>query len=88
MKNNTFAIANTLAVTTGIFYVGCRLLVGLFPDLMFSIAQSWLHDIVLTKVAALSLSPETFILGLVSSVATAWIVGYLYSTIYGYFGKR
>ena len=88
MKNNTFVIANTLAVTTGIFFVACRLLVGLFPDLMFSIAQSWFHDIVLTKATTLDLTIETLVLGLVSSMGTSWIVGFLFSTVYGHLNKR
>ena len=45
MKNNPTATANALAVTGGIFYIACRILVGVFPDLMYTIAQSWVHGI-------------------------------------------
>ena len=40
MKHSVSATANAAAVTIGIFYVVCRLLVGLFPALMFAAAQS------------------------------------------------
>ena len=49
MKHNSIVIANTLAITVGIFYVSCRILVSLFPELMFSVAQSWFHGIELAK---------------------------------------
>lgn len=81
MKNNPMATANSLALTVGIIYIACRILVGLFPGLMYSIAQSWFHDIKLTQLDVESLSISTFILGFVSSIVSAWIVGYMYSYI-------
>lgn len=73
--------ANSLALTIGIIYVACRILVGLFPDLMYAIAQSWFHDIKLTQLDSASLTTPVFFLGLVSSVISAWIAGYLHSYI-------
>ncbi|MBI5614541.1 hypothetical protein HY947_06460 [Candidatus Gottesmanbacteria bacterium] len=81
MKNNPVATANSLALTVGIIYIVCRLLVGLFPGLMYAIAQSWFHDIKLTQLDGGSLSISTFFLGLVSSMISAWIAGYMYSYI-------
>lgn len=78
MKHNPIATANALAATIAIFYVACRMLVFLFPGFMFSIAQSWFHDVKLTRLDSTSLSLSDFLLGFVSSVALAWITGYLY----------
>ena len=81
MKHNPVTSANALALTMGIFYVACRILVGLFPGLMFSIAQSWFHDIKLTQLDSASLTMPVFFLGLLSSVFFAWVVGYTYGYI-------
>ena len=82
MKENPMVTANALAATIGIFYVVCRVLVSLFPGFMFSIAQSWVHDIKLTELNSATLSLSSFLLGLVSSVAVAWTTGYLYARIH------
>ncbi len=87
MKHNSIAVANAFAATIGIFYIGCRLLVGLFPDLMFSIAQSWFHGIELTKLGTWNLSMATFLVGLISSVIFAWVTGYIFVTVYNYFNR-
>lgn len=88
MKNQSYALPNALAVTTAIIYVLCRLLVGLFPDISFTIAQSWFHDIALSRQDVLSLTLSSFILGIVSSTVTAWIIGYIFIQVYNFFLKR
>jgi hypothetical protein len=85
MKHNPNATANAAAVTVGIIYVVCRLLVGLFPDLMMSIAQSWFHGI---TIGTWSISTGNFIVGLISAVASAWVAGYLFAASYNSFLKR
>lgn len=88
MKHNPMATANAAAVTTGVVFVACRILVGVFPDWMFAVAQSWLHGIELTKISNWNLSLSTFSLGLVSSVAFAWAVGYAFASLSNYFSRR
>lgn len=82
-----FAIANALAVTTAVVFVVCRLLVGLFPDLSFAIAQSWFHGIELSKLSVENLTLASFVVGLVSSTITAWLVGYVFTMVYKLFSK-
>ncbi|MBI2596631.1 hypothetical protein HYW41_00520 [Candidatus Daviesbacteria bacterium] len=72
MKTQSYAIPNALAVTTASVFVLCAILVGLFPDISFSIAGSWFHGIGFSK-AALNITISSFILGLVSSTITSWI---------------
>lgn len=66
-----YAIPNALAVTTAIVFVLCRLLIGLFPDASFNIAQSWFHGIELSKLGAWNLTMSSLIMGLISSTITA-----------------
>ncbi|MBI5465547.1 hypothetical protein HY946_02965, partial [Candidatus Gottesmanbacteria bacterium] len=42
--------ANALAVVMGVFYIVCRLLVGIAPDLLRSIAQSWFQGYDLSAI--------------------------------------
>lgn len=88
MKHNPMATANAVGVTTAVIFVACRLFVGLFPDFMFSIAQSWFHGIELTRLAEWNLTPATFIWGLLSSTAFAWTAGYLFAYFYNIFVKK
>ena len=81
IKNNSLAIANTTAATTAVVFVICRVGIGLFPDLSFTLAQSWFHGIELTKLGSWNLTTESFVLGLVSATVGAWLVGYLFAAI-------
>lgn len=85
MKHNPIATANAAAVTTGIFYIICRVLVGLLPDLMMSISQAWFHGL---TIGAWNLASGSFIVGLISAGATAWIVGYIFAISYNSFVKK
>lgn len=77
-----YVIPNALAVTTAIIYVLCRVLVGLFPDAFFAIAQSWFHGIGFSKLSVESLTMSSLLLGLISSTITAWVVGYIFIRVY------
>lgn len=88
MNHSVIATANASAVTTGVFYIVCRILVGLFPGFMFAIAQSLLHGMALTQVGTWNLSIGNFLLGLFASMASAWFVGYVFASIYNSFARR
>ena len=87
MKAQSYVIPNSLAATTAIIYVLCRVLVGLFPDISFAIAQSWFHGIELSKLGVWNLTFVSFILGIISSTITAWVVGYIFVKVYKLFTK-
>jgi hypothetical protein len=88
MKHDPKATANGAAVTVAIIYIICRVGVFLFPDLSMSIAQSWFHGIQLTQISELRLTSGSFVLGLVTSMIFAWLVGYLFANLYNYFAKK
>lgn len=82
-----YPIPNALAATTAIIFVACRILVGLFPDAFFAVAQSWFHGIQLSRLDSWNLTVSSFILGLISSTITAWVVGFLFVKVYKLFIK-
>lgn len=87
---NKSTTANAAAVTIGVLYVVCRVLVLLIPDLFLSITGTWFHGIDISQIAATSVTadPGSFILGLVTSVAAAWATGYLFAISYNSFAKK
>lgn len=88
MKHNPTATANAAGATTAGIFVACRLLVGAFPDFMFTLAQSWFHGIELSRLDTWNLTASGFVLGLVSSTLGAWFVGYFFAVVYNYFAKK
>lgn len=88
MKHNPNVTANAAAATVAVIYVACRLLVGLFPDLSINVAQSWFHGLEISKVSGWNLSLGSFILGLITSTAGAWLLGYIFAATYNYFLKQ
>lgn len=84
-KKSPIVMANAAGATTSIIYIVCRLLVGVFPDWMLAISQSWFHTAQVQTGANWNLSPGMFILGLISSSISAWLVGYLFAIFYNIF---
>ncbi len=88
MKHEPNVTANATALTVGIIYLVCAGAVVLLPDLSLTIAQSWLHGLDLSKISVVNVTLGSFILGLITSVAGSWTVGYIFASAYSYFSKR
>lgn len=88
MKHDPLTTANAAATTTAVVYVICRVLIGLFPDISFAIAQSWFHGIELQKFGTWGLTTSNFVLGLVSATVVAWLIGWCFAHCYNMFLKK
>ena len=89
MKHAPIVTGHAAGATTALVYTICRLLVGLFPEWMFSLGQSWFHGIELQKISNWNLTTENFITGLVSATVSAWLIGFLFAKFYNMFlGKK
>lgn len=88
MKHEPNVTANATAVTIAVIYIVCAAAVVLLPDLSLVIAQSWFHGLDLSKISAVNVSLGSFILGLVTSTAGGWLIGYIFATVYNYFLKN
>ena len=72
-----------LGLTTGIVYIICAVLSAIWPDSLLWLVGHWIHTIDLSKIATPSeLNLGRFILGLVSSVISAYVVGVLFGWLY------
>lgn len=84
----TTVLANSVATVAGVGYVLCRLIAGIAPKFLFSIGQSWFHTINLSSMpVATAMSLGMFVLGLVSSVAVAWVAAYAVAELYNRWEK-
>lgn len=88
MKHDPMTTANALATTTAAIYIACRVLIGLFPDLSFAVAQSWFHGIEIQKLGSWSLDMGSFVLGLVSITVTGWLLGWCFAHCYNMYLKK
>lgn len=53
-----------------------------------TVAQSWFHGLLLNRVSSWNLSLESFVLGLITSAAAAWLVGYLFAYVSNRLSKK
>lgn len=86
MKHNEMATANATAVTVGIIYIACALLVALFPEFFKAVASSWFHGMDLTAVWA-GAPRGNYILGIITAMGGSWLVGYIFAASYNKFVK-
>ena len=86
---NSKAFANAAATVMATWVVTCALLSYLAPDLLFAVAQSWMHTINLNLVKA-TFSPNlgSIILGFVSAVVLTWVTTYATIELYNRFTKK
>lgn len=77
---NAKAFANAAATIMAVWVIGCALFSYLMPDLLFSVAQSWMHTINLEIVKTTpALDLGSLILGLVTATGLTWVT--MYGTI-------
>lgn len=85
---NAKAFANATSAVMGIWVVFCALLSYIAPDLLFSLAQSWMHTINLETVKTTqSPSLGSLILGFATAVGLTWITVYGTISLYNKWAK-
>lgn len=88
MKHNPMATANAAVVTALVLYVVCAIAIGLSPEFSMMVAQSWFHGLVLSKIAGLTMTPTSLVIGAVSISIYAWVLGFVFANTYNYFSKK
>jgi len=88
MKHDVPGTAKATAATVGVIYIACALAIMLLPNFSMTIAQSWFHNLDLSKISGSTVTVGSFILGLVTSTTGGWLIGYVFATAYNYFVKK
>lgn len=85
---NAKAFANAASAVMAVWVVFCAVLSFIAPDLLFTVAKSWTHNMNLDIVRA-SFNPDlgTLILGLVSAYGLTWVTTYITILLYNRLAK-
>ncbi len=80
---NAKAFANAASTVMAVWVVACAAVSFVAPDLLFNIAQSWMHTINLESVKA-TVTPNlgSLLLGLVSATGLTWVTTYTVIWLY------
>lgn len=86
---NAKAFANATASVMGIWVIGCAILSLIAPDILFAVAQSWMHNINL-QVVKTTFNPDfgSLLLGFVTAVGLTWATTYGTITFYNRWAKE
>lgn len=86
---NAKAFANAAATIMAIWVIVCALLSYLVPDLLFAVAQSWMHTIN-PEVVKTTFNPElgSIVLGFVSAAGLTWVTTYGTISLYNRWSKK
>lgn len=85
---NAKAFANAVTAVTAVFYIICAALSYIAPDLIFSIAKSWMHTINIESVRV-PFNPDlaTLLWGLISMSVITWVTTYAAIALYNKWAK-
>ncbi len=80
---NEKAFANATTVIMAVFYIVCVLLSYLAPDLIFSLAKSWMHTVSMESIKT-TFSPDlgSLVYGFISATGLTWITTYVTIVLY------
>lgn len=80
---NAKAFANAVTVVTAVFYILCLLVSYVAPDLLFGVAESWVHSLNLESLKAETvISMGSAIWGLITISAVTWATTYITIALY------
>ena len=83
------AFANAATVVIAVFYIACALLSYIASDVVFGLANSWIHTLNLEAMRMqVQLSFGTLVYGLVSISILTWITAYAFVALYNRFAEK
>ncbi len=89
MKQSPHIMAKAAAITTGIVYLVCWLLLWIAPVFSMGVARTWFHSLDISKIyVPVATDPGTIFIGLVTIVIGTWAVVYMYGMIYNFLVKK
>lgn len=85
---NPKAFANAASAVMGVWVIACLILSLIVPDLLFTVAQSWMHTINLEVVkTTFNLNFGSVVLGLITAVGLTWVTTYGTIVLYNKWAK-
>lgn len=87
MKLNTKAISLSAAAVGGILYAVCALAVWIVPVGTMNFFNYLFHGIDLTSIATKAVTFSSFVTGLIITLITGYIIGWLFAAIHNKLAK-
>lgn len=80
---NAKALANAVTAITAMFYIVCVVLSYLAPDMIFSLARSWMHTVNLESVkTTYNFDLGLLVYGFVTATVLTWVTTYATIVLY------
>ena len=80
-KLSTKKVANSLAITAGIFSLACALLILMAPVFTVNLFGAIFHGIDLSQISKTATIGSS-ILGIIEAMILGWIAGWLFAVVY------
>lgn len=88
MKHDPKATANALAVVGGVLYVICAVWTFVSKESYLGLMSTWAHSLDMNALPQKTSDFGTLVIGFVTFVLTAWVVGYTFAVCYNHFAKK
>lgn len=88
MKTHALTTANALALTALVGWTICSLFVVIFPDVSLVATRAMLHGRMFAGTGPLRVTLDGFLLAGAVIVGYAWVLGYVFSTIFATLQKK
>ncbi len=88
MKVEKTVLANGLALATGILWIFDSAFVVLFPRLSLRLTKMWFHGMNIKPLGGFNVTLYDFVVGGLSLIVVAWVVGYVLGWSIEYVQKR
>lgn len=85
MKLTKELLANSFALSTAILWIFCSAFVWIFPGFSMTVSKWWMHGMQIENLGQFNLNISNFILGGITLVLSAWIIGYVFGWSLKYF---
>lgn len=80
---STKVVSLSLAITGGVIFIICAVLVSIFPVGAIKVFNTWMHGLDLTPIISTKpISVTDIVIGLVSIMIVSAVVGVIFTAIY------
>ena len=86
--HNPKATANALAVVGGVLYIICAIWTMVSKESYLRMMSTWAHSLDMNALPQKTPDFGTLVIGLVTFIIAAWVVGYAFAVCYNYFAKN
>ncbi|MBI5798184.1 hypothetical protein HZA98_04755 [Candidatus Woesearchaeota archaeon] len=85
---NTKKVSLSLAIVSGIIYVGCVILFAIAPQATLKYSKDLFHGIDITQIAASNISLGSTIIGFIEIIILALLTGWLFAATYNFLQNK